>query len=237
MHDKLDERVQLITRYVARDAPMPTELFKLVLYYLSIAIFMLRLPFSTVTSVYFMRFLWALRANFAKQLVPRTLMDMLANDLLDEAYEETQEITAKALADVPGRPTLGMDGHKEAKHRHVETVTRAKLGVSSFAGAEYMRTVQTTGKALSRVALKHLTPLFIALVADNTGNNTGREDGMFAHVLVVLPTLFCLGCYVHVHGEPFALSEVSRFGPPLAHRSAPLRWQTCSLKMSRSCRC
>ena len=78
VHDKLDERVQLITRYVARDAPMPTELFKLVLYYLSIAIFMLRLPFSTVTSVYFMRFLWALRPNFAKQLVPRTLMDMLA---------------------------------------------------------------------------------------------------------------------------------------------------------------
>lgn len=233
VHDKLDERSQLITQYVARDAPMPSELFKLVLYYLSIAVFMLRLPFSTVTSVYFMRFLWALRPNFAKQIVPRTLMDMLANDLLDEAYEETQEITAKALAAVPGRPTLGMDGHKEAKHRHVETITRAKLGVSSFAGAEYMRTVQTTGKALSRVALKYLTPVFIALVADNTGNNTGEEHGMFAHVLMVLPTLFCLGCYVHVHGKPFALSEVSRFGP---QRSVPLSWQTCSSKTSQSCR-
>ena len=62
---------------------------------------------------------------------------------------------------------------KEGKHRHVETITQAKLGCSTYAGSEYMRTTRTTGKNLTAVALKYLTPLSIALVADNTGNNKG----------------------------------------------------------------
>ena len=188
---------------------MPTELFKLILYYLSILIFMCRLPFSIVTSVHFMRFLYALRPNFAKKMTGRNLEYLLANDLLDEAYEESKEITAEALAEYSGRPTMGMDGHKEGKHRHVETITQATLGCSTYAGSEYMRTTRTTGKNLAAVALKYLTPLSIALVADNTGNNTGESTGMFAFVLAALPTLFCLGCYVHVFGEAHALEHVS----------------------------
>jgi hypothetical protein len=198
VEEKREERENLISKYVALDSPMPSELFKLIVYFLSIFIFMCRLPFSIVTSVHFMRFLWVLRPNFAKMITPRTLKEDLSNDLLDEAYEESKQISSKALNEVPGRPTLGMDGHKEGKHRHVETITKAKLGISTFAGGEYMRTTRTTGKNLATVALKYLTPIFIALVADNTGNNTGENTGLFAFVLAVLPTLFCLGCYVHV---------------------------------------
>eukprot|EP00966_Prymnesium_polylepis_P255695 5907541-Prymnesium_polylepis.1 len=155
---KQDERERLITQFVAQDAAMPPDLFKLALYFLALFIYMCRLPFSIVSNFHFMRFLWVLRPNFAKQLVPRSLRDLLANDLLDEAYEEAQEVASKALAEVPGRLTLGMDGHKEAKHRHVETITKAKLGISTFAAAEYMKTTRTTGKNLSSVALKYLTP-------------------------------------------------------------------------------
>eukprot|EP00966_Prymnesium_polylepis_P015334 354482-Prymnesium_polylepis.1 len=140
-----------------------------------------------------MRFLYAVRPNFAKRISINARKDLLANDVLDEAYEETQEITAKALRDVPGRPTLGMDGHKEGTHRHVETVTEAKLGISTFKAAEYMRTTRTTGKNLAEVAKKHLTALFIAYVADNTGNNTGEKEGLVACLLAIYPTLFCLG--------------------------------------------
>ena len=195
---KDDERTQLITQFVARDAPMPPELFKSILYFLGIFIYMCRLPFSIVMNLHFMRFLWALRPNFAKQIVPATLMEALAGDILDEAHEEAQEIAAIALSEVPGRPTLGMDGHKEGKHRHVETITKAKLGISTFAAAVYMKTTRTSGKNLAAVALKYLTPIFIALVADNTGNNTGAEIGLFACVMSVMTTLFCLGCYIHV---------------------------------------
>lgn len=39
---------------------------------------------------------------------------------------------------------------------------------------------------------------FIALVADKTSNNTGESEGLFGKVLIKHPTLFCLGCYVHV---------------------------------------
>lgn len=199
--EKNNDRMQLITKYVAVDAAMPTELFNVILYYLAIFIFMCRLPFAMVMNSHFMRFLWALRPNFAKHIVPETLRKLLSSDLLDEAYEETKEIAEQALIQVPGRPTLGMDGHKEGKHRHVETVTNAKLGISVFAGAEYMRTTATSGKNLSIIALKYLNPTFIAIVADNTGNNTGEKTGLFAHVLAVHATLFCLGCYVHVLGE------------------------------------
>ena len=199
--EKADARTETITKYMAVDAAMPDELYKVVLYCLAVLIFMCRLPFSIVVNFHFVRFLWALRPSFAKRLTPRTLQETIATDLLDEVYEETKDITAEALSNVPGRLTLGMDGHKEGKHRHVETVTRAKLGISTFAGAEYMRTTRTSGQNLSVVALKYLTAAFIALVADNTGNNTGENTGLFAFVLKVLPTLFRLGCYVHVLGE------------------------------------
>eukprot|EP00966_Prymnesium_polylepis_P086262 1997040-Prymnesium_polylepis.1 len=159
---------------------------------------MCRLPFSIISNVHFLRFLYAIRPNFAKRINTDARHTLLASDMLDEAYEETQEITAKALRDVPGRSTLGMDGHKEGKHRHVETITEAKLGISTFKAAEYMRTTRTTGKNLAAVAKKYLTPLFIAVVADNTGNNTGEKEGMFACLLADFPTLFCLGCFIHV---------------------------------------
>ena len=195
---KHDARHGSITKYVAVDAAMPSELYALILYHLSIFVFMCCLPFSIVMNTHFIRFMWAVRPNFAKQLSPSRVMYLLAHDLLDEACEETTEITDRALTDVPGRPTLGMDGHKEGKHRHVETITRAKLGLSTFAAAVYMRTTRTTGKNLANVALKYLSPLYIAIVADNTGNNTGENTGVFAHVRAVYTTLFCLGCYVHV---------------------------------------
>ena len=51
--------------------------------------------------------LTVLRPSFAKQIISRTLMDLLANDLLDEAHEATLQIAATALASVPGRLTLG----------------------------------------------------------------------------------------------------------------------------------
>ena len=55
-----------------------------------------------------------------------------------------------------------------------------------------------------RVAAKHALRVAVHVrrgdtfryVADNTGNNTGENTGLFACVLAVMPTLFCLGCHV-----------------------------------------
>ena len=55
-----------------------------------------------------------------------------------------------------------------------------------------MRTKRTTGQNLAELALKYITPLYIALVADNTGNNTGENTGLFACVQAVFATL----CFV-----------------------------------------
>lgn len=121
----------------------------------------------------------------------------LAGSLLDEVYEEAKEITAHALSNMPGRPTLGIDGHK-VNRRHVETLTTAKLGISAFTHVEYMGTTRTTGENLAKLALKHMTSNFIAVVADNTSNNTGQLTGLFAEIKRSMPNLICLGCYVHV---------------------------------------
>ena len=193
-----NDRERKITDFVARDAAMPAELSSMIMYLIGVFIYMCRLPFSFVSNVHFTRFLWAIRPNFAKLYTPRTLSEKIAQDILDEVYEEAKEIRLTALAKVPGRPTLGMDGHKEGKHRHVETVTTAKLGISTFAGMEYTRTTSSTGKALADIARRYMDETYIALVADNTGNNTGPHTGLFTVIRETYLTLFCLGCFVHV---------------------------------------
>lgn len=127
-----------VAKYVATDAAMPDEWFKLCCYYLAIFFYMCRISFHVVTNPHFLRFLWSVRPNFGKKIIytPRTFEGLLANDYLDEAYQEAQEIARGALRDYPGRLTLGMDGHRDGKSRQVETITIAKLGISTFAHAE-----------------------------------------------------------------------------------------------------
>lgn len=163
-----EDRQLMITKYIARDAVMPDEIAQLAMYFLSICIYMCRLPFSIVTNPHFRRFLRAVRPNFEKRFSSHT-RDVVAGPMLDEAYEECQIIVQDALAAAPGKVTVGMDGHKDGKKRHVETITKAKLGVSTFAGAEYFGTKSVTGATLASIATRYVTPGTIALVADNTG--------------------------------------------------------------------
>ena len=105
----------------------------------------------------------------------------------------------QSLAKVPGKETIGIDGHKDGKKRHVETITRMKCGISAFEDARHMGTERTTGENLAKIVQplisQHKT---IAVVADNTGNNTGSQTGLFAILNYHYPWLICLGCCVHV---------------------------------------
>lgn len=65
---KEGERQETLTKYVARDASMPSELFNLCMYYMSSFFIMCRIPFMVAESRYFLRFLKALRPTFVKQL-------------------------------------------------------------------------------------------------------------------------------------------------------------------------
>ena len=121
---------------------------------------------------------------------------IMATTMLDEVYEETKEITEQALDAVPGKKTLGIDGHKMGK-RHVETLTQGKLGISSFLHSEHMGISRATGENLSKLVKQFLTTAFIAVVADNTGNNTGASTGLFACLKLAFATLLCLGCWIH----------------------------------------
>lgn len=194
-----DERQELMTKFVALDPPVPQSQFDLCLYYLAVFMLMCHLPFTFIENFYVRRFFEALRPNFAKMLSNNWVSRKIRGVMLDEIYEEAVEIAEEALAAEPGLITVGIDGHKDGRGRSLETVTKAKLGVSTFAGCEYMLTERATGQRLAATIKKHILAtwwLYIAVVADNTGNNTS----MFAELSTVatLAHFFFLGCYIHV---------------------------------------
>ena len=159
---------------------------------------MCHLAFSFATNPYFREFLKVVRPNFEKQLGGSGFRKKIAGPLLDEVHAEAKEIAKETLDRAMGKITLGIDGHKDGKGRSLETVTEAKLGCSTFAGAEYMKTERATGERLAKTVTWYLgtAALYIAVVADNTGNN----DTMFKELRKVpeYQHLFFLGCYVHI---------------------------------------
>ena len=84
----------LITKYIQRDAAMPDDLFQLNMFLMTLFFLMCRVSFSVATSIYFRKFLEALRPSFEHKL-PRgsRLRSTMAGVHLDEAYERAREIT------------------------------------------------------------------------------------------------------------------------------------------------
>lgn len=141
---------------------------------------MCHLPFAFVHNYYVREFLKAIRPNFEKQLGGEGIRKKMAGSLLDEIHEEAIQVASEALAEKPGLITIGMDGHKDGRNRTLETVTRAKLGVSVFAGCEYMKTTRATGANLATVLKRYImhsgVQQFAAVVADNTSSNLAMFD-------------------------------------------------------------
>lgn len=140
------------------------------------------------------------------------LRGLLSGNLLDEVYAEAQAFTQMKLDEMPGRCTLGIDGHKMGK-RQVETLTRAKLGISTFLSVQMLGSRRATGQHLFQVCKKFLDASYIAVVADNTGNNTGTRNGLFALLKNEYPTLLCIGCCVHV--LDLLIEDVAKVRPVL----------------------
>lgn len=70
---------------------------------------------------------------------------------------------------------------------------------------------RATGAHLAELAMKYLNETFIAIVADNTGNNSGCRTGLFAVIQKHMPHIFCLGCSVHV--LDLLIEDLSKIGP------------------------
>jgi hypothetical protein len=166
---------------------------------LTVCVLMCHLPFSFVDNFYFWQFLRAMRAGFEKLLGGKHIRDKMAGPLLDEVHEEALQIAEEALTSQPGLITLGIDGHKDGRGRSLQTITKSKLGVSTFAGCEYMLTERATGERLAKIAKSFILKKpyqYGAIVADNTGNNTAMFNEL--DKLGTLSHLFFLGCVVHV---------------------------------------
>ena len=200
-HAREDERQAQITGYISRDPALPEGQFNLCLYLLTVMVLMCHLTFSFVNNHYVREFLRALRPNFEKKLggLTKGLRLRMRGDLLDEVYEEAVAISEEVIAAQPGLTTFGIDGHKDGRGRTLETFTKAKLGVSVFAGCEYMLTERATGARMAvsvkRFILKE-PHMYIAVVADNTGSNWSMFESLSQ--IALLSHMFFLGCCVHV---------------------------------------
>lgn len=193
-----DERQQLITTWAERDTPITSGQAQLALHYLGVMIVMCRLAWSFAIHPCFRMFLKVIRPSFEKTLNNQSHRKF-AGPLLDELHAETCELVEDTLSRVPGLITVGIDGHKDGRSRTLETVTKAKLGVSVFAGCHYMLTQRATGPHLAELLKPYLLANpneIIAIVADNTSSNVAMFDEL-AKVNVLKP-LFFLGCFVHV---------------------------------------
>ena len=190
---------------------MPKEQIELCMYLLTVTILMCHLAFSFSCNPYFRTFLKALRPAFEKQLCYRVRRTM-SGAFLDEVYEEAVHVATESLANQPGLQTLGTDGHKDGRGRTLETITKAKLGVSTFAGCEYMLTERATGAHLAGVLKVYMLAsvhLWIAVVADNTGNNVTAFETLAS--IAALAHLFYLGCFIHVFD--LLLEDIAKLCP------------------------
>lgn len=219
-HARDQKRQTQINEYMTMDAPLPKPQYELGLFLLSVALLMCYLPFAIVNNFYFRRFLAAIRPKFEAQLGGDWLRRKMAGPLLDEVYEEAVEVAQEALDRRPGLLTLGIDGHKDGRSRTLETITLAKLGISTFLDCEYMRTTRATAKNLAALVKKNMLRAggydqIIAVVADNTSTNLR----MFEELKKVIDSP-CIRTQ---------LASLSRSQTILAHTH---RWRGCNICFS-----
>lgn len=200
-----------VDAWAERDQPITSDQRDMAIHYLSAMVIMCRLAFSFVMNPFFRMFLRTIRPSFEKTLHSKMNRKM-AGTQLDELYEESQELVEEKLATRPGLITLGIDGHKDGRSRTLETITKAKLGISTFHGCHYMLTERATGARLASLLkpiLMERSKTFIAVVSDNTSSNVAMNEEL--QKVAELKRLFYLGCFVHV--MDLLVEDISKVEP------------------------
>lgn len=131
--------------------------------------------------------------------MPSQCRKVLANGVLNDLYAETVDVTAERLDQVPGKITIGIDGHVDGRGRSVHTVSLCKQGIAAFSRCTYLGSHRHTGTVLAQVVedvIKENPGKIVAIVADNTGNNMTmfqefQEKEEYKH-------FFFIGCGVHI---------------------------------------
>jgi hypothetical protein len=184
------ERKSILDKFV--DACSPAQVAVLN-HFLAAFFFACRIPFFVLDNPFFRAFVIALRPAYGRVLPHST---WLRTTQLDSMYEETVEDVANALAKVPGKKTLGLDGKTNVQSRSTVNVTDMKQSVCSYVTTRYCRTREHTGAFHAELASEYLGDgkEYAAVVADNTGN----MQKMFRILSGLFPFLFMLGCCVHI---------------------------------------
>ena len=98
-------------------------------HFLSIFFFVCRIPFFVLDNYFFRQFIRVIRPSYVEFLPGR---DAMRTTLLRDLYDETTETTQVALARIPGRLTVGIDGKTDNRGRATVNVTKGKVGIVSY---------------------------------------------------------------------------------------------------------
>ncbi|KAK3253561.1 hypothetical protein CYMTET_37194 [Cymbomonas tetramitiformis] len=163
-------------------------------FYLACFFFICRIPFNCVENPFFKRFISAVRPAYTKFLPSRRV---LSSTCLDDVYEETLDTTEALLNRVPGKETLGLDGHTNVRGRGTVNFIRMKQTISTYVKTIFCKSREHTTAfhaELVQAELEDRADKFMAVVADNTGN----MKAMFSILQKIFTALFFIGCRVHV---------------------------------------
>jgi hypothetical protein len=161
-----------------------------------------RISFLVVETWSFVMFIQSIKPSFVKSLPNRW---SLAGRHMDNVYQEVQGLLTDKRTSIPGKLTLGVDGHRDGTSRLVETVCEMKLGMCLYLTAMRLLTSRATAKNLLK-ALKETVGdrghEFAAMVVDH-GNMA-----LLNAVASIFPWWILLGCCVH--GLDLLLEDIAK---------------------------
>ena len=105
--------------------------------------FIRRIPFAVINSWAFHKFVSVPNPAYEKKM-PHS--SALRTAHLADMYDETAVETTEMLAARPGKITLGIDGFKDVRGRHVMNISETKVGVATYRTAEWLGARRHTGE-------------------------------------------------------------------------------------------
>ena len=110
---------------------------------LAMFFFLCRIPFFVLDHWAFRKFIAVLNPAYAARMPHR---DALRTTHLVDMYDETVEETAIMLDERPGKRTVGIDGFKDRKRRHVMNIAEMKVGIATYVTTKWFGAKRHTGE-------------------------------------------------------------------------------------------
>jgi hypothetical protein len=171
---------------------------KALMFYIARFFLVCTVPFLVIEHWAFCSMISAFAPSFARAMTKRK---SLSDTWLPKLYDDTQEKVA-AMLSTKRKKTAIIDGFKDRRKRHVMNISWGVRGFVSYLKTAWFGRRRHTGEVYGEELISTLGDDVyntIAVVADNTGSMSSMQKGLFGHISRKYPTIFLIGCGVHVY--------------------------------------